>query len=177
MAHPLGGLPKKIKTLQCKALKIKAGATRRIHRLGDPVVNKVPAYVCDIPGGFGGLIGWEFLRNFDFSIDFTSSQITLVNPQYPDLQKETFCNERYLDRIPFLYDKNIKIIACFENNGPRRFVFDTGETYSALHVDPSIDTAVAGSESRTSMQIGHFVYDDAKFLYYDLSGIHEISRY
>lgn len=146
-------------------------------RLGDLVVDNVPAYVCDIPGGFGGLIGWQFLKNFNFSIDFTSSRLTIFNRQYPNLQKDMFSKDRYLDRIPFLYDKNIRIIACFGDKGPQHFVLDTGATYSLLHVDPSNDTTVVGSESRTSIRIGHLVFDNVKVLHYDLSPIHEIGRY
>jgi tetratricopeptide (TPR) repeat protein len=146
-------------------------------QLGDVVVNNVPAYVCDIPGGFGGLIGWQLLKNFNFSIDFTSSRIAIFGRQYSNLQKDMFSEDKYLDRVPFLYDKNIRITACIGEKKAQHFVFDTGASYPSLHVDPSNDTAAVRSESRTSIEIGHFVFDNAKFLYYDLSSIHEIGRY
>jgi hypothetical protein len=146
-------------------------------RLGDLVVNNVPVYVCDVPGGHSGLIGWQLLKHVNFSIDFTSSRVTIFNRQYPNLQKDTFSKDRYLDRVPFLYVNNIRIVACFGDNEPQYFVFDTGASHSSLHVDPSNDSGVIGSESRTSIRIGHLVFDNAKFLYYDLSGIHEIGRY
>jgi tetratricopeptide (TPR) repeat protein len=147
-------------------------------RLGDLVVHNVPAYVSDdVPGGFGGLIGWQLLKHFNFSIDLTSSQFTIFNREYPNLQKDIFSKDRYLDRIPFLYGPSIRVNACFGDKGPGFFIFDTGARYPSLHVDPSNDTSVVGSESRTSIRIGHLVFDNAKFLYYDLSSIHEIGRY
>jgi len=147
-------------------------------RLGDLVVHNVPAYVCDdIPGGFGGLIGWQLLKHFNFSIDLTSSRLTIFNREYPNLQKNIFSKDRYVDRIPFLYGPSIRVNACFGDKGPGYFIFDTGARYSSLHVDPSDDTNVVGSESLTSIKMGHLVYDDAKFNYYDLSSIHEIGRY
>jgi tetratricopeptide (TPR) repeat protein len=146
-------------------------------RLGDLVVNNVPAYVCDIPDGFGAIIGWQFLKNVNFSIDFTRSRVTIFNRQYPDLQKDMFSKDRFLDRIPFLYDRNIRIIACVADKAPQHFVFDTGARYPSLHVDSSRDSSIVGSESRTSIQIGDLVFDNVKVLHYDLSPIHEIGRY
>jgi tetratricopeptide (TPR) repeat protein len=146
-------------------------------RIGDLIVHNVPAYVCDVPGGFKGLIGWQLLKNFNFSIDFTSSRFTIFNREYPNLQKDLFSKDRYLDRIPFLYGPSIRVNACFGDKGPGYFVFDTGARYPSLHVDPSHDSTVVGSESRTSIRIGHLVFDNVKILNYDLSRIHEIGRY
>lgn len=147
-------------------------------RLGDLVVHNIPAYVSDdVPGGFRGLIGWQLLKHFNFSIDLTSSRFTIFNREYPNLQKDIFSKDRYLDRIPFLYGPSIRVNACFGDKGPGYFIFDTGARYPSLHVDSSNDTSVVGSESRTSIQIGYLVFNNAKFLYYDLSSIHEIGRY
>jgi predicted aspartyl protease len=146
-------------------------------RLGDLVVDNVPVYVCDIPGGFRGLIGWQLLKNLNFSIDFINSRIMMFNPKYPTLQKDLFSKGKHVDRIPFLYDKGNRIIAYFGGNGPQYFIFDTGATFSALHVDTSNDTIVVGSESRTSIRIGNLLFNDMKVQYNDFSSIHERGRY
>jgi tetratricopeptide (TPR) repeat protein len=147
-------------------------------RLGDLVVNNVPAYVSDdVPGGFKGLIGWQLLKHFNFSMDFTSSRFTIVNRKYPNLQKDMFNKGRFVDRIPFVYHGGMRVVACLGDKGPKSFIFDTGASDRLLHVDPSNDTDIVGSELRTSFQIGHLVFDNVKFKYNDLSSIHEIGRY
>lgn len=147
-------------------------------RLGNLVMHDVPAYVSDeVPGGFGGLIGWQLLEHFNFSIDLTSSRFIIFNPEYPNLQKDLFSKDRYLDRIPFMYGPSMRVNACFGDKLPGYFIFDTGARYPSLHVDSSIDSSVVGSESRKSIQIGHLVFDNVKIQNYDLSSIHEIGRY
>ncbi len=147
-------------------------------RLGDLVVHNVPAYVSDdIPGGFGGLIGWQLLKHFNFSVDFTNSRVTFFNPKHQDLQRDTFSRNRLVDRIPFFYGSSIRINACFGDRGPGYFILDTGARYPSLHVDSSDDASIVGSESRTSIEIGYLVFDNMKVEHYDLSLIHEIGRY
>jgi hypothetical protein len=105
-----------------------------------------------------GIIGWDLLQNFDFTIDYKNEQLTLRKPVIKNVEQRNL----------FWYRRPI-VKFYSKNNYPLLFLFDTGCDISAINVDMHPDIlGTEVNELKKSKKRIHGPHGSVKQQYYKL---------
>lgn len=141
----------------------------------------------DLGAEIHGLIGYDFLKDYDVMFDYKSEKVTLFQPEYNSMQ-----NEASINRIPFELVGHIPVIKGKVGDQTMRFGIDCGAENSLFSIDhyagmkrslKNVKKATLKGADKTETEviecrvkntmIGHISFKDTKAMFSDISHLNE----